>query len=222
VVSHSIKEALRKHWKWLAVSALAVGSITLSCGRSESSTNLICTSITRAIALLLSHTETPTNAPKNNTKMDTLFHPITHFDRMMYKNSFGHSEKARLNSLKNKNAPSTKSAISIAESMATKTNALTIISVSSTISLTTKPSGRMTRVSTHILQKNLKNFGRGDSPRSKRLTSRQRRTVQNTHSKKLPAKKQKNTICDAMKMAKPTGYFQNISACQLAEKNPAA
>ncbi len=207
-----IKKAARRHWKWLAVAALAVASTMLSCGLSASSTSPICISINKAIALLLLPIATQNNAPANNIYEANTSPLTTLLNLTTCKNSsdgFG-------------NLSNTKSAISIAENMATKTKDLTTTSVYSTINSTTSNYGKIRKDFTPSHLTRWRNYGRSGSQPYKLLTSKRPPTLRDTRSKKLPAKKPMNTTYAATKTAKRSGYFQSTYECLLAEINLAA
>ncbi len=209
--SPSKKSALRRHWKWLAVSALGVAWIISSCGRLESSTNPICTSITTAIHGLLSLIGTQENATKNNIKTDVTYRPITLLNPHTYQNSSAHYVKL---------TPITRFGTFTAENMVRKTKDLTITYVCSIIHLTTKYSKKTTKASIRTPARRWRNIGRTVSQPLRNLISGRPHTQQVTASKKSQAKKPGIIISVAMSTEKPTGYFPNIFECQLAEKSP--
>jgi len=210
--SLSKKQARRKHFKWLAVSALVAALIIALCGPSGSCTNPLCTWIQTVMPLLPSPTETPQNAPQGNLKEGNISPLITHYDQSTFQNLYDDCV----------NPSAIKSAISIAENMATKTNDLIIISASSIMPFMTDECSKMMKAFILIHLKASKNSGLSDSQRFKNLTLKPPRIPRNTHLKKSPAKKQKSTIFVATNMEMRTGCCQNIYACQPAAKNLAA
>ncbi len=207
---HSIKRALRKKWKWVAVSALAVGWITLQCGLSESSTNPSCTWITSAIRGLLLHTEIPPNALPNNTKPDTISRPTTLSALLTYLNSsvrFATQTKT------------TKFATSTAANTATRTNDLTTMSASSIIASTINNSSLTAKESIPTHHQHSRSTGPMASQLQQNSASKPQNTRPVTASKKSLANVPRNTISAVTNTDRPTGSNRNIFACRLDAEN---
>lgn len=221
---YSIKAALRKHWKWLAVSALVVASITASCGQSVLSTSPVCISINMAIRGLLLPIATPQPAQKNNSMMDTTSIKIINSDLLTSQNS---SERLGAQQM-SKNATRKRggSKAIVQKQFATSIVANTATLVDRTItsaslitrlmifnSLTTKRDCILTRV------RHWKNSGLMASPRVRSLTTAMRLTLPATYLKKSPGNALAIITCDATNTAWPTGLNPNSYVCLPATKN---
>ncbi len=200
----SIKAKARKHWKWLAASALAVAWITASCGVSALSTKPVCTSITMAIRGLLSHTATPPNAQQNNSKTATT---------SRQNNPLLPLTSATSSALCERQIRATKSAISTAENMANSA-VLTITYVYSITPSTTNICGRMTKASIHIPQKNSTATGRSGSLLAQNLPWTMPLIRPATASKKSQANAPRTTTNGSITIpVKHGGSCLNMSAC---------
>ncbi len=200
---HSIKTKARKHWKWLAASALGVAWITLSCGLSVLPMKPVCTSITMAIRGLLSPIATQAQPRTNNIKTASTSLKNGLLLRPTFKNSSALCERQ---------IKAIKSAISTAESMANSA-VLTITSVYSITPSMTNICGRTIKVSIRTPLPNSKNTGRTALPPVQNLPYRMPPTLPAIASRKLPANVLMTTTYAATKTAKRTGYCQNTSAC---------
>ncbi len=194
---------VRKHWKWLAASALGVAWITVSCGASALSTRPVCTSIETAIRGLLLPIATPLPAPTNNTKTVTTFRPTSLSPLPMSANSSALCERQ---------TKAIKSAISTAESMANSA-VLTITSVYSITPSKTNICGRMIKASIHIPQPNSSSTGRTVLLHAQNSLWTTPPTQQATASKKSLEHGHRNTIYGVTSTGKPTGYCQNTYEC---------
>ncbi len=208
---HSIKEALRKHWRWLAVSALVAASTMLSCGASVLSTRPVCTTINTAIASLLLPIGIRMNAPTSNSDENITSHTTTLFAPATFRNSYGAYAKT---------SPK-KYAISTAENTETKTNARITISASSINPSKTKRYSRMMKASTPTLHQLWTDFGHTASQLSRLSILKPPLTPQNILLRKLPANKHGIITCVVTNTVKHSGFYLSTYECPLAETNPA-
>ncbi len=210
---HSTRKALRKHWKWLAVSALVVAWITASCGQYALSTSRTCTSITTAIRGLLLHIENPGTVQPSNTKTDNTSRRIILSDLQTSVNSFARYEnKIQI----------IKSAISIAVNTATITKDLIITSVCLTTRSRTNNYLKMRKGYIHIRALLWRNSGLTDSLPWQNLTSKLPAIRLAIRLKKSREKGPWTIISGAMSTEKPIGYYLSTAECRRAEINPAA
>ncbi len=200
----SIKAKARKHWKWLAVSALGVAWIILSCGASALSTKPVCISITMAIRGLFSHTATLPNVQQNNSKTATTYRQ---------NNPLLPRTSATSSALCERQIRATKSAISTAENMANSA-VLTITYVYSITPSTTNICGRMTKASIHIPQKNSTAIGRTASLLAQNSLWTMPLTLRATASKKSQANAPRTITNGSITIpVKHGGSCLNMSAC---------
>ena len=190
---------LRKHWRWLAVSVLVVGSIVHSCGQCASCTSQPCTWINTGLALLLSPIETDQNAlPYNSDKATTYLTipPST-------KNTSKTSSKDYASGIPKK------SATFIAENTDQKHSVLTITLASSTTPSTIYSCTDRTKELIHILHLHSRIYGLMDSQQLANLISTQQLTQHDIALKKLLDPKQQIITCAWTTMESPRGSNQN-------------
>ncbi len=180
---YSIKAALRRHWKWLAVSALVVASITLSCGQSVLSTSPVCISINMAIRGLLLPIATPEPVPMNNSKQDNIYRKTCLSGPRTCQNSFG------LCADKIKTTKFATSTVANTANLAVPT----ITSVSLITRLMIFNSLRTTRDSTLTLARHWKNSGRTASRPWPNLTTIPRLILRKGYAININARERNTT-----------------------------